>query len=120
MIEERVEKVAEVLYVNLYEASFGGKTRGRFLVSREDLKKLLGVKRLHPSTLEKLIDACLELGLVVIDMESSFGFAESNFVEKWRKAPTRLVDDEISQLAKEEDDELKSLISESSDDEDED
>ena len=118
MKEERVEKVAEVLYFNLYEATFGGKVRGRFLVSRDDLKKLLGVKRLHPSTVEKLIDACLELGLVVIDMESSFGFAETTFVDKWRKAPTRLIDDENSQLSKEEDDELKALISESDEQDD--
>ena len=120
MLEERLERVADALYFTFYEATFGGKDRGRFLVSRDDLRTLLGVKRLHASTVEKLIDACLELGLVVIDMESSFGFAEAKFVEKWRKVPTRLIDEQANQLSKDEDDEIDDLLSENADDEDDD
>ena len=97
--EERIENVAQTFYFEIYESEFCGKNRGRFLVSREDVKKLLNVQRLHQSTIEKLVDSCLELGLVVIDMDGSFAFAETKFVQKWRKVPARLVDEHANRLA---------------------
>jgi hypothetical protein len=93
-----VTDVASVLYADAYEASYGGKERGRFLVSRDDLKKLLGVTRLHHLKIQELTDACLALGLVVIDMDDVFAFAELQFVNKWRKLPSRLVSEYADEL----------------------
>jgi hypothetical protein len=104
--EDRIENVAHTLYVEIYESEFCGKNRGRFLIAREDIKKLLDVKRLHQSTIEKLVDSCLELGLVVIDMDDSFAFAETTFVQKWRKVPARLIDEHANRLNQEEQDEF--------------
>lgn len=94
-----VDDVAGTLYTDAYEASYGGKDRGRFLVSRDDLKKLLGVSRLHPGKIQELADACLALGLVLIDMDHVFAFAELQFIDKWRKLPSRLVSEYADDLS---------------------
>lgn len=112
MTNERIEKVASALYIKAYESEFGGKNRGRFLVSREDIKTLIGAKRLHSSTVQRMIDACLELGLVVIDMDDSFAFAEKAYVDKFRKLPTRLVTEFANEIDQEEDDEVADLFGE--------
>ena len=103
----RIEDVARLLYIQVYEAEFGGKSRGKFLVDREQLKALIDVKRLHPPTLMRLADECLERGLVLIDMDDKIGFAEVNYVENWRKLPTRLLNEYVSEMYSEdeEDDE---------------
>ena len=87
-LNKRIEAVAFWLYQHAYESTFGGKTRGKFQITRKGVKDLLGLKRLHPSTVRKLTDACLVQGLVVIDVDDSFAFAETEFVSKWRKLPT--------------------------------
>jgi len=104
MRKSRIKAVAEKLYVEIYEEEFGGKDRGRFIIDREQLKRLLGVKRLHDSTLLKLTDACLEEKLVLIDMDDKIGFAEATYVEKWRKLPERLAKDHSLELDAEFDD----------------
>lgn len=98
MADNRVEQVAQLLYNQAYEASFGGKSRGRFQVSRDDIKRLLGVSRLHPSKIQQLSDACLATNLVFIDMDGTYAFAETKFVDKWRKLPSRLVLEYASEL----------------------
>lgn len=117
--QERIATVAHLLYIEVYEQEFGGKTRGRFQVSRDDMKGLLGVQRLHQSTIQRLIDACLEVGLVVIDMDDTFAFAETNYVQKWRKLPSRLAQEHVSSLEKEEEEALDEVMNESDSTDDE-
>lgn len=118
----KIEDVAHLLYIQVYEAEFGGKSRGKFLVDREQLKALLDVKRLHPPTLMKLADECLERGLVLIDMDDKIGFAEVDYVENWRKLPTRLLNEYVSDMHSEdaEDDEESEDEKEDGDDDEED
>ncbi len=118
----RIEDVARLLYIMVYEAEFGGKSRGKFLVDREQLKALLDVKRLHPPTLMRLADECLERGLVLIDMDDKIGFAELNYIENWRKLPTRLLNEYVSEMYSEdaEDDEDSDDEMEDGDDDEED
>jgi hypothetical protein len=96
--KKHIIEVARRLKVNAYESSYAGKDRGRFIVSREDLKRLLGVHRLHPFAVQRLIDACLAEGLIVIDMDDSFAFAETIFIEKWRKLPSRFVTEYVNEM----------------------
>jgi hypothetical protein len=110
-LPERIEAVAKLLYYEAYEADFGGKTRGKFLVDREQLKQLLDLKRLHPPTLMKFADECLEWGIVLTDMDEKIGFAEVRYVENWRKLPSRLIEEYVSSMYSEN--------GESSDDEEE-
>ncbi len=116
MDDKRVTALAEMLYLEIYEAEFGGKARGRFQLTRQDLKKLLGIKRLHASTMQSLIDACLKTGLVVIDMDDTIAFAEEAYVSKWRKIPSRLIDDYTAELDL--DESKDELLDDSSDDAD--
>lgn len=87
----RTRKVAFALRRQIYTETFGGKARGKFLVSRESLKELLGVSRLSASDLDVLTTECLNIGLTVIDMDDSFAFAEKRFVKNWRKVPNNVV-----------------------------
>lgn len=105
MRKKRIEAVAKCLYVQAYEAEFGGKSRGKFQITRDGVKELLGVTRLHPATVQRLTDACLNTGLVVIDMDGSFAFAESDFVSKWRKVPVSRVATYVQELNDLEDEE---------------
>ena len=100
---ERIEDVARLLYYQAYECEFGGKSRGKFVIDRDQLKQLLKLKRLHPPTLTRFADECLEWGLVLIDMDDKIGFAEVRYVENWRKLPSRLLEEYVSELSGEDD-----------------
>lgn len=106
--QQRIEEVAHILNVEIYEESFGGKQRGRFLIDREQMRDLLGTSKLFESTLAKLYVACLDEGIVMIDLDGVFAFVEANLVAKYRKAPVRItnkyipVEDEDESVAEEE------------------
>ncbi|PBK51307.1 hypothetical protein C6380_05165 [Pseudomonas syringae pv. actinidiae] len=115
MNSARIELVAAALRKRIYSETFGGKARGKFLLSRDSLKELLGVSRLSGSMLEAFTTECLNRGLTVIDMDESFAFAEQRFVKNWRKVPNAVVrkfvdiitkelgvDDELDEEAEEE------------------
>ncbi|MBN7767343.1 hypothetical protein [Pectobacterium brasiliense] len=88
--QERIDRVADILNEDIYEESFGGKPRGRFLIDREQMRDLLGTSKLHDSTLAKLYVACLDVGLIMIDLDGVFAFIEAQLVRKYRKAPVRI------------------------------
>jgi len=87
MGEERISDVARILYYDIYEASFRGKKRGRFCLTRGQLREALGVRRLHASTIAKLQDAALDLGLVVIDLDDLFPCIETSVLRRLRRPP---------------------------------
>ena len=101
----RILEVAELFREKIYNAEFAGKERGRFVIERDQLKHLLGSPRLHDRVLTELTDACLDLGLVLIDMDDVFGIAEAVYVEKWRKLPERLLKEYVNELEQLENDE---------------
>lgn len=96
--DERIEIAASKLYLDIYESKFGGKNRGRFLVNRSDLKELLDVSILTSSIIEKLAEECLSRGLVLINMDDVFGFMESDMVFNWRKAPSRIIEENKNEI----------------------
>ena len=83
----RVRAVVTILKEKAYEAEFGGKTRGKFILSREGLKRLLDLPRLSDATLSQTSEACLAADLVMIDLDHSFAFVDVGFVTNWRKIP---------------------------------
>jgi len=88
--QEKIQEVAECLNRNIYEEGFGGKDRGRFLIDRKQVRDLLGTSKLHDSTLTKLYAACLDEGIIMIDLDEVFAFIEAKMVRKYRKAPVRI------------------------------
>lgn len=85
--DERLEEVAELLWLEVYEAEFRGKSRGRFAITREQLKKALGTEKLHETTVFRLQAAALHHGLVIIDLDDIFPCVEVDVLRKYRRPP---------------------------------
>ena len=74
-----------------FETSFRGKTRGRFALTREQLKIVLDVKRLDQSIITRLQDAMLVRGLVMIDLDDVFPFIEESIIRRYRRPSYRIL-----------------------------
>lgn len=85
---ERLGKVAHMLWAEVYEMKFRGKDRGRFVLTREQVKAALGVERLHASTIQALQDAALSRGLVIVDLDDVFPCIETGVIRQYRRPPT--------------------------------
>lgn len=86
------EQVADDL-ARIYELEFGGKDRGRFRLSRRQLRRLSGRGRLEDSILAQFVQHCYERGLVVTDLGDEFSVIEVAAMQNYRKAPSRLIED---------------------------
>lgn len=85
------EDVAQCLKT-IYDEEFGGKPRGRYVISRPDLRELSGRKgRLEDQIISQIISYSLELGLVVTDIGDEFSVVEVDVMKGYRKVPARLI-----------------------------
>jgi hypothetical protein len=91
--EQKLEHVARVLWEGVYEADFRGKERGRFAITRTQLKQALGVEKLRAATIERLQDRALERGLIIIDLDDIFPCIETRVVRAYRKPPRQIYDE---------------------------
>lgn len=87
---DRLKEVVQLLWEGVYEASFRGKSRGRFAITREQLRVALIVERLHTSTVRALQDQALRKGLVIIDLDDLFACVETKVVRGYRRPPADL------------------------------
>jgi len=87
MHEENVDHIADKLWREVYETPFRGKSRGRFAITREQLKTALGVHKLHRKTVRRLQDAALRKGLVIVDLDDVFPCVETRVVREYRRPP---------------------------------
>jgi hypothetical protein len=85
--DDKIREVARKLWVDLYEEPFRGKERGRFCLTREQLRVALDTMRLHASTIEKLQDEALTLGLIIVDLDDLFPCVEVGIMRKYRRPP---------------------------------
>jgi len=85
--DQAISEVAAKLRREMYEESFRGKDRGRFCLTREQVKRALGVERLHTSTIERLQDEALRVGLVIIDLDDRFPCVELGVARRYRRPP---------------------------------
>ena len=85
--DETIKEVAEKLGTEIYETDFRGKSRGRFAITRAQLRHALGVQKLHATTIERLQHSALEYGLVIIDLDDLFPCIETNVVREYRRPP---------------------------------
>ncbi|GAA3857418.1 hypothetical protein [Celeribacter arenosi] len=70
---------------NLYNQSFGGKPKGRYRMASKQVRELLGRKRLYEDDVRMLTRACLEEGIVLIDMDSFFVALSANAFVNYRR-----------------------------------
>jgi hypothetical protein len=87
--DDKIREVAKKLW-KLYEESFRGKDRGRFCLTREQLKRALDTKSLHASTIERLRDEAQILGLIVLDLDDRFPCVEERVVRRYRRPPSEV------------------------------
>jgi hypothetical protein len=85
--DEKIIEVAMKLWRDLYEEAFRGKERGRFCLTREQLKEALDTEKLHRSTIDRLQDEALKLGLVIVDLDDLFPCIEKDVVRRYRRPP---------------------------------
>lgn len=88
LTDQKIEEVAGILWAGIYEAEFRGKGRGRYCLTREQLKQALGVDRLHATTIGRLQDAALAVGLVIVDLDDLFPCVEVDVVRRYRRPST--------------------------------
>lgn len=85
--DAKIREVAVKLWTDIYEEEFRGKDRGRFCLTREQMRQALDTDRLHASTIQKLQDEALSLGLVIIDLDDLFPCVEVRIVRRYRRPP---------------------------------
>ena len=85
--DEDLAAIALKLKKRIYETPFRGKDRGRFALTRGQMRQALGVARLHASSISRLQDKCLENGIVLIDLDDLFPCIATNVIRKYRRPP---------------------------------
>ncbi len=94
--DDHIRQVAHLLFADLYEREFRGKSRGRFAITRAQIKQALAVEKLHASTIERLQDEALDLGLVIVDLDDVFACVEIGVLRKYRRPPRTIFEDLFS------------------------
>lgn len=83
--------VAQKIYEIFYE-EFGSKARGRFQMTKEQLKLIAGVERLASSRIDHICyDLFEEYGLLMICWGDNYFIIESNKVAAWRKISSKIL-----------------------------
>jgi hypothetical protein len=78
----------------LYASTFGGKSQGRYKISRDDLKRLAGREQLKADFIFKLMaEAEVEHAIKVIELAGGrfFGVIEEAKMLAWRSVPSRSI-----------------------------
>lgn len=86
----QVEEVAEKLQA-IYETEFGGKPRGRYIISRQQLRELSRRARLEIEIINGITREAYELNLVVTDLGDDFSVVEADVMRSYRKVPSRVI-----------------------------
>lgn len=81
-----IDDVVNVLH-SIYNEEFGGKTSGRFRLTRGNFRQLCGRKRLEESTIAKVVDAALEQGLVLTELGDHFCVCKELVLLSYRPVP---------------------------------
>ena len=85
-----IEQIASDL-VTLYSEAFGGKTNGKFRISRKFLRQICGRRHLPPAFLEAVTDSLFESGFVLIDLETHFAVISQPNFNSYRRVTTAAV-----------------------------
>ena len=85
--DDTIRDVVSKLFFDVYEHPFRGKERGRFCLTREQVKRALGTKQLRTSTIQRLQDEALSVGLVIIDLDDRFPCLETKVARGFRRPP---------------------------------
>lgn len=87
------EFVAIAALINdIYFEEFGGKTRGRFFLTKDQLKQISGRSTLQKSTEDAIFAAAFKLhALSLVRVDGGYGVIEQAKPAAWRPVPARLI-----------------------------
>src|SRR5262245_54249883 len=71
----------------IYQETFGGKDRGRYKISRRNLRLLSGRKRLEDTTTAKIMESLYNLGFIMVDLGDDFAVVEEGVMLNYRPVP---------------------------------
>ncbi len=77
---------------DLFYDEFGGKQRGRFQLSRDELKAIAGVQRMNETRLKYIYtDLMNDHSILMIEIGSDYFFVELNKVTSWRSISKKML-----------------------------
>lgn len=85
-----VDKTAEHLG-RLYDQGFGGKASGRYRIPAKLLRDIAGRRRLYEDDIRDISRALIELGFVLIDMDSFYVVTSSNSFVNYRRVNDEMI-----------------------------
>ena len=78
------EEIADAL-VKLYEQPFGGRTSGKYRVSRKFLRQIAGRRHLSSQILNAITEEMYERGFAFIDLETYFAVIDQRQFNGFRR-----------------------------------
>jgi len=90
------EKMAEIIE-EIYEKKFGGKSRGRFQISRTAFRQLSERKKLHDSFIDEVAEEALELGYVLVSLGDTIAIIEEQVMLNYRNVPKSIINEYLSE-----------------------
>lgn len=78
---------------DIHECVFGGKSRGRLILTKSDLRSLSGRKKLEDSIIQEIISEASEMGLIIFSISGDYyGVIESKKCLAWRKCTNSIIE----------------------------
>lgn len=90
--DDHLDTVATILWNDVYERSFKGKTRGHFVLTRHQLKRIIDTRRLDGRTVSRLQSQALEKGMLIVDLDDIFACLAVGAVDRWRRVPNAVLE----------------------------
>lgn len=84
------KQVAEILK-SILTIPFGGKPSGRYIIARDRLAELAGRKTLRESYLQELQEEAVEIGIIVVNLDTYFEVQELAVIKNHRSVPPSVV-----------------------------
>ena len=86
------------ILLEIYDATFGGKSGQRYLIRWSDLRSLYGFRKLFVSRFARLREAAAGQGLYLWELgEGDSGYmiavVKMRTVDRWRRVPKRTIDE---------------------------
>ena len=93
---KNAEKMAEIIE-EIYDEKFGGKSRGRFQISRTAFRQLSGRKRLSDAFIDEVAEEALELGYVLVSLGDTIAIIEEQVMLNYRNVPKSIINGYLSE-----------------------
>ncbi len=95
-----ITEVSKIL-IRFYHSRFSGKNEIRYRIKKSDLKKIFGIRDIKKYQIEQLQLRLEKNGYLLNSFDDYYFFIPIKTVDRWRKVPSRLVNDYLSEETEE-------------------